>query len=279
MRLIAIAVALAAGGLVGCTGQTPLDMLVLDPSPVLDKTPADYGFEYETIRVPVAEGRSTVIWHVPSKESKALVVVVPGSTINKTFDLKALPLFVPQGYDGILIDFEGFGESPGTPTLQHTLDDTLAVVAYAKQIHPTVVLYGGSMGAPLATRAAAEYDVAALVLEGSLVFNEQAYCWLNQYHLAWPPFVALGNDFIEAYVPGGFDILKYVGQVNAPKFIIHSIHDDIVPFPEGQLVYEAAADPKTFWQIDGGHGRMIDTDPETYGKTLVGWVESVLGQK
>lgn len=279
MRSTTVAAVLACLLLAGCGSETLMEVAVLRPVRALDKTPLDYGYDYQEYSVPVADGRSVVAWHVPSTESKALAVVVPGSMDSKSWWLKAAPVIIPHGYDALFMDFEGYGNSPGTPSFQHTIDDTLAVVRFAQTLHPKVILYGGSMGAPLAVRAAAEYQVAAVILEGSLVFEVEPRLWLAQYHLDLPPLVGFLETLVRAQVPEGFDIIKYVSLVDAPKFIIHSVHDDIVPFPAGQMVYDAAAEPKTFWQIDGGHGRLIDYDPQAYGQAIAAWVDTTLAEQ
>ncbi len=38
-----------------------------------------------------------------------------------------------------------------------------------------------------------------------------------------------------------------------PKLIAHSRSDEIVPFELGRKLYNAAADPKTFVELQGGH--------------------------
>lgn len=260
----------------GCTGESPLEMLLLRPSATLEQTPLDRGYAYQEYTVPVAPDRSIVVWHVPAENSKGLVIVVPGCTDNKAWYLKALPVLVPHGYDVLLLDYEGFGNSPGTPSLQHTIDDALAVVPFAQTLHPKVFLFGVSLGAPLAARAAAEYDVAGLILEGSLILDWEPGLWLQQKNLGFPPIVVASDWFVQAQLPEGYDILKYVALCNEPKLIIHSVDDIITPFVSGQMVYDAAPEPKTFWQVHGGHGKMIDLEPELYAQTITGWMDGIV---
>ena len=42
-------------------------------------------------------------------------------------------------------------------------------------------------------------------------------------------------------------------KVKAPKLFLHSKTDEVVPFTLGQKLFEAAAEPKEFVEISGGH--------------------------
>lgn len=265
---------LAAG--CGSAGESPLEMLILRPTYDMQHTPTDYGYTYTEYSVPVAADRSVAVWHIPTAESKALAVVVPGCTFDKSWYLLAVPVLADNGYDMLLMDYEGFGNSPGIPTLQHTVDDTLAVVKHAQTLHPKVVLFGASLGSPLAVRAAAEYDVTALMLEGSLILGQEPGLWLEQKNLGFPPIVAGADWFVQAQLPEGYDILKYIALCDMPKLILHSTDDTIVPFVSGQMVYDAAPEPKTLVKEHYEHGKMVVTEPKVYTETMIGWLDAVV---
>lgn len=92
-----------------------LNRIMLEPDPQIAFTPADLGFEYEDISVPVTADRSIRIWYVPTMQPKALLVVIPGAADNRSFYARlALPLIGNSGYDIILsttciVPSEGMG--------------------------------------------------------------------------------------------------------------------------------------------------------------------------
>ncbi len=272
MRLVFGLACLSGCLLCGCGPTLDISDKILEPDPVITKTPADIGYPYDIVNIPVAPGRSVTIWHVRSSESKALVVVVPGSADNKSTYLHGLPMLVDNGYDAILMDYEGFGDSPGEASLQNAAEDALAVVGYAMPLHTRVIVYGISLGTPLATRAAAQYNAAALALDSVLVMRDRVNQWLRQYPL---PGLLFGGEGLLAQVPEDYDILKYIAQVPAPKLIMHSPDDTLIPIAEAQEVYQAAPWPKTFWQEYGDHGEMSYLLPDTYHRTVVAWLDSV----
>ncbi len=245
----------------GCGPAVDLNDFLLNPDPVIGKNPGDIGYAYESVSVPVAEGRSVAAWHVRSEESKALVVVIPGAAQNKSVYLVGLPMIIDSGYDALLMDYEGFGESPGTATLQHAADDALAVVGYAMGLHSRVVLYGISLGSALATRAAAEYPVAALAIDGVLVMRDEISDWVQGHAL---PAMLIGGSRLTVQVPEDYDIVKYIAQAHGAKLVMHSPEDTLTPLSGAQRVFDAASPPKTFWQEYYDHGGMILLLPDTY---------------
>jgi fermentation-respiration switch protein FrsA (DUF1100 family) len=58
------------------------------------------------------------------------------------------------------------------------------------------------------------------------------------------------------------DSINKIGKVSAPKLFLHSPEDEIVPYALGRKLYEAAPEPKQFFEIIGGHndGHLHDED-------------------
>lgn len=255
----------------------PLDEIVLHPDREITVTPADYGYEYETIHLPVTEDRSVVAWHIPSTESKALIVVLPGSSRNKSYYTRvALPVIGDAGYDILLVDYEGFGDSPGEPALGYAADDAMAVVAYAMARHDKVILFGISLGTPMAVRTAVDHPVAGLILDSSLVIQEEVEVWMQMRGYDWPVLRELASRYVAAEAPQAMDVLRYAPLAHGAKLFIHSPEDTLTPLAGALQIYDAAAPPKTFWQTAGDHAYMIRLQPDVYSRTVTSWLEAVL---
>ena len=259
----------------GC-GVPTLDDLILRPNPDITQTPLNWGFNYEETTININEERSIVVWHVPSKESKALVVIFPGSDANKGLYTEALPLFIPEGFDILLMDYEGYGSSPGKPSLRNTVEDTLAVAEYAITLHKNVFLFGVSLGTPLVVNAASQYDFKGCILEGTLILDEEPKLWLTDNNKNFPLLWILGNLYVHPQSPPGFDIVSNIKNVDEPNLFMHSIEDEITPYGGGVEIFRLASDPKEFWTMRGGHGRMIRLDTELYKTHVINWLNSNL---
>ncbi len=280
MRRMVTSAVIGLAALAGCGNSLSLDEIVLSWDRQITVTPADLGYPYEERSVPVGPGRSVMIWYVPSPPSKALVVVIPGSGGNKSlYATLAFPVLGDRGYDILLMDYEGFGDSPGEASLEHVVDDALAVTGYAMTLHKKVIAFGVSLGSPIAARVAAEYDVAGLIMESSLVVSDVMENVLASMPLPQRMFYqVIGPELVRTQLPEDFDMLAYVPKVRGPKLIIHSPDDSLTPLESALTVYEAASPPKTFWQTYGDHCMMIYLEPDVYGLTLTSWLDSVTSQ-
>lgn len=264
--------------LVGCMPIT-LSTIFLRPTPDVVGLPDDYGFtDYEEVMVPVADERAVSIWHVHADDPKGIVVIIPGSDRNKARYLVGLPVFVPNGYDTILMDYEGFGDSTGgLLDLARLTEDGQAVLEYAQTQHENVIAFGISTGGPTATWCAAKMDLAAVILEAPLVLADEVELWLRNQEVEEAVLWDVANLWVHPQIPDSFDILKWIAFVDEPKLIMQSTEDDTVPFDAGESVFAAASEPKEFFELRGDHGEMVELDPTAYSATIIGWLDQVLG--
>jgi hypothetical protein len=257
----------------GCTSPA-LDDLVLRPSDEFVATPEVLGLAYDEVRIPVAGDRGISAWHVHSYDPRAMLVVVPGSDSNKSRYLAAIPTFVNFGFDVLLFDYEGFGDSAGTLDLAHVLDDTEAAIDYALSKSDHVFAMGVSLGAPAVAKVAAERELAGVIFEGTLVFEDVAELWLRDRGLPISGLWDFANLWMLPQVPEGYDILAMLPRVTEPKLFLHSRDDQITPFEGAIRAYNASPQPRQFVELEGDHGRMIELDPQRYLLILLEFVDS-----
>lgn len=255
--------------------------MILRPSHEMRETPATRGYTFDAVTLDVGVGRRIVVWHVHAEDPKALVLVVPGSDANKSRYAEGLPVFIPHGYDVVLMDYEGFGDSPGTPTLAHLVDDVFAAARFAQTRHEHVVLFGASIGTPLVARVAAELALAGCIFEGTLILRDEVELWLRSNHVHLPHLWHVANMFIHPQTPDDYDVMTYIAGVDEPKLFLHSIEDEVTPYAGVQRILEVAPEPKTLWTMRGRHGRMIRIETDAYIKTVVDWLDAhvVAGDK
>jgi len=73
---------------------------------------------------------------------------------------------------------------------------------------------------------------------------------------------------VRALATNQFDNESRVGDIKAPTLHIHSRGDRVVPFALGRQVYEAAAAPKQFLEIEGGHNDGFLVSADEYLRTI-----------
>lgn len=267
--LLALIVTLA-----GCGGIKTLDQIILRPSHELTLLPSDYGYAYDVVELVAPSGATISAWHVKSDSPRGIVVIVPGSDANKSLYCEALPLLVPYGYDVLLFDYEGFGESSGDVHLQAVIDDAFVVTDYAKSTGMRVVLFGVSIGTPAVARVAADRDLAGCIFEGTLILDREIELYLAME--GYPPVAPIANLWVGPQIPPDYDIMKYIQLVSEPKHFQHSSEDDVTPYDGALMVYDLAPEPKDFWTMYGGHGKMIRLATDEYAERVRAFLSQVL---
>jgi fermentation-respiration switch protein FrsA (DUF1100 family) len=164
-------------------------------------------------------------------------------------------------------DYRGYGRSEGRPAEQGIYADALGAYRYlvdSLQVPPTrIILFGHSLGTGVATELAARVPAAALVLEAPYTslpdVGQEAYPWLPVRFLAGERYETIAK----------------IGGVTVPKLIFHSPEDDIVPYAHGRRVFAAAAEPKRFVTVRGGHAGAFREDSNVYFGAIRALIEAI----
>jgi hypothetical protein len=191
-------------------------------------------------------------WFFPAKpEAKGSILVLHGNAQNLGTHINSFLWLIPQGFNVFIFDYRGYGYSQGTPDITGVHLDAEAALEklFALQTIPgeKVIVFGQSIGGAIAIYTAAHTPykdrIAAVVADSAfssyrLIAREK----MSMLWLTWPfqyPFSFFFND---DYSP-----VKWIGQISpVPLLIIHGQQDPVVPLHHGQILYNAASDPKEF---------------------------------
>jgi fermentation-respiration switch protein FrsA (DUF1100 family) len=219
--------------------------LVWFPGPPPSSTPASQGLAFEPLTLRTEDGLALDAWFLPTERPIATVLVChgnAGSIANRVWLARA---YLAMGCSVLLFDYRGYGRSEGRPTEQGTYRDADAAwrhLVEERGVEPgRLVVHGESLGAAVALELASRRAVGALVLESA--FTSLADLGARLYPLLPVRWLATIR----------YDNLARIGAVRAPLFVIHSPDDEIVPYADGQALFEAAPAPKEFLETSGGH--------------------------
>lgn len=148
------------------------------------------------------------------------------------------------GYAVLLYDYPGYGRSTGTASEAGCYRAGEAaygwLVGERRVPEERVILMGHSLGGAIATELATRHDAELLVLHGAFTsFPDMA-----QHRFPMFPGRYL--------VRNRMDNEHKVGDVRCPVFLSHGTSDTVVPFRQGERLYNAAHEPKRFYRVEGG---------------------------
>ena len=150
-------------------------------------------------------------------------------------------------------EYRGFGGLDGVPSETALAEDAQRWYDYLraqKQVEAKrIVIYGWSLGSAVAVTLASRVDEAAVVLEGAPA--SVVAVGAQQYPM-FPVRLIIRNPF---------ESIARVGAVGAPMLFLHSPEDTVIPIAEGRRLFDAAAPPKQFVEVAGGHVYASEKDP------------------
>lgn len=187
----------------------------------------------DRIELPTDQG-NTIAWFVPSPGSSSdapspLVVFFHGNAELIDHQHFIIDLYHDLGVSVLLVEFRGYGDSDGTPSQKHIVDDTLAVL---KQVlerddvdQQRLVLHGRSIGGGLATQVALQTQPNALIVESTFT---SAARMARRYGV--PPFL----------VTSPLNTEPAFKTLDLPILIMHGSRDEIVPVSHAHRLHAAA---------------------------------------
>ena len=232
-------------------------------------TPEQAGLPYEDVRLVTADGVALQAWFVPAcvsadgmpglpceaSQSRGTVLFLHGNAGNISHRLDSLRMFHQLGYNTLIVDYRGYGNSAGKPTEEGTYLDAEAAWAYLTQTRKipagSIALFGESLGSAVAAWLATRHETAALVISSGFT--------------SLPDLAANLYPYLPARLLSrlSYDTRAYLRVAAVPVFVAHSPDDEIIPFRHGRELYDAAQGPKRFLELSGGHneGFIFMRDP------------------
>lgn len=229
--------------------------LIYYPERQLMATPNQFGLDYEPVSVETEDGIKLSGWYLASNPARGVLLFFHGNAGNISHRIVSLQLFNRLGLSTLIIDYRGYGESEGKPSEAGTYLDAEAAWRYLveqRKIDPSqIVIFGRSLGAAIATYVASRHTPRAVIIESAFT---SAADLAGRYY----PFMP-----VRWLTRFEYNTLHYVGALKCPLLVVHSRHDDIVPFSHGRRIFDAAPMPKEFLEITGGHndGFMVTGKP------------------
>jgi fermentation-respiration switch protein FrsA (DUF1100 family) len=183
--------------------------------------------------------------------------------------LESLKIFHDLGLSTLIIDYRGYGESQGSISEKGTYLDAETGWNYLNGVKgfppEKIIVFGRSLGAAIAAYIAGREKPGGLILESA--FTSVPDMGARMY-----PYMPV--RLLSRYK---YDARKALQSVTCPVLVVHSPHDDIIPFENGLQLYETARQPKRFLEIRGDHNEGFYVSGNIYIDGLKEFVTSTLG--
>ncbi len=232
--------------------------------------------------------------------SKGLVIVLPGWKSNAGFALGQSDFLLAEGYRLLIVEDRANAHAGGDAKsfkgfLKQDLADLERVLAHVKEragqaLEPTA-LYGFSWGGTRALLLAEKHPELRAVIVDAAPASATHHA-VETFIEYMPPDArsdaALREVFFLAfdarveellgYRPRQLDVKAAAARVTPrPLLVIHSTDDDFVPFADGQALFAAAKEPKTFLRgTDFGHCLGMRRQPDRYVPAVLEFLERSL---
>lgn len=211
------------------------------------------------------DGRHLHAWFIEVPGSRVVTLYLHGNGGNVACRPGHLKEIAAAGSSVLIVDYRGYGRSPGWPTERGLYQDAESAYEYltSQGYSPAqIVLHGESLGSAVAVELATRRSCAGLILE--CPFTSAAA--MAGITVPW-----LGPLFVR-----GFNSLRKIVEVHVPLLVIHGDDDPVVPHAMGRELFGAANEPKMFWSIPGArHKTIVQTAGPLYRCRLHQFYESL----
>jgi fermentation-respiration switch protein FrsA (DUF1100 family) len=241
-----------------------------------------FNWRYESVNFAAVVDHTRINgWWIPSPGGASVetVILCPGSGADKAGQLSLVKRLLPDGYNVLVIDFRGHGDSGGQLCSFGDLErrDVLGAVRWLRETHPSacqkIAGIGVSTGGAALLAAAADPSVEGQNIDAVAVygtFDRLDHETAVMVDMCVPMPLSWFVNRVGLPLAGwqvGADLKSFAPaeEIKAiwprPVLVIHGMDDEFVPFEQGQSLYDSALEPKqNFWISRCNHTGAIKSD-------------------
>ena len=232
---------LALAGLTAGCRESVEARFIYFPSRELTADPAAVGLAFRDVAFAAADGVKLHGWLIPGR-SPTTLLYSHGNGGNMAGRVTIARMLVDRlGVGVFMYDYRGYGRSEGAPSEAGLVSDALGARAALLRegvAADDIVYFGRSLGSAVTVDLALAHPPRGVVLESPFA---------SVRAMANTVLPAAGYLFSTRW-----DSLAKIGKLRAPLLVLHGDADETIPYAQGQALFAAAPEPKTFFTIRGG---------------------------
>ncbi len=184
------------------------------------------------------------------------------------------PMYSNIGINFLPVDYRGYGRSTGTPTITGMMRDCHFIYDYVKQwlaanaYTGSIIIMGRSLGSASVLELAENYEdeIAGLIIESGFA-----------YLIPLLRLIGINAAALGISEQDGVRNIDKIRKFHKPTLIIHAEYDHIIPFKDGQALFDnSPSSKKEFLTIpDADHNTIFAYGLENYMKAIKGLTENL----
>lgn len=184
-------------------------------------------------------------------------------------------IYMKMNINFVVFDFRGYGRSSGSPSVTKMLQDAHRLFEYSmkylknKGYGGILVLMGRSLGSACALEIVADYSefIDGLIIESGFAFS-----------IPLLKLIGIDVDRIGLTEKEGIGNNEKVKEFNKPTLIIHAEFDHIIPFSDGQFLFDnSPAADKSLLKIEGAnHNDIFGRGIQEYMLSIKNLLERIM---
>jgi len=240
-------------------------------------------FPFETIQLETKKGLAIHAWYSTVDSSKACVILLHGVSVNKSYVVSEAEAFRQLGYNVLLIDFRGHGLSDGNTTTfgdDETLEVKAAFHFATSKGNQKIILYGTSLGAVVAIKAAADKIIKPHAIVAEMPFGSlQDHLEARARIVGFPSqpfafFVTLWMGIERGYNGFGHNTSAYAKDIDCPVLLQWGDKDQYVSKEETYSVFDNLSSQKKLVTYAAGHESLLKADATKWYNEVAAFLQT-----
>lgn len=228
----------------------------------------------------VSEGGASLHgWWMPAAgQARALIVHLHGNAANVSNHAGQVAWLPVHGFSVLTFDYQGFGYSEGSPSLDGIVADAGRAIARARELEPKapLVLLGQSLGGATAIRVAAieKEPIRLLILDSAFASYRDIVRDATSKTVLF-----LVSPLAEASLPQRrHDPIRAIAALRMPLLFLHGEKDRVVPMHHSERLYAAALETRSKQLLRIPRGEHLDAlRREGIRAHIIRTIESAIG--
>ncbi len=238
--------------------------------------PKKFNLTQKDIWLQTEGGEKIHAWLFESARKPALgtILFFHGNGENLSSHFIQLSWLPAEGYNFLVFDYPGYGQSSGEASQKGTIQAGYAAIDWLHQYDPQpLIIFGQSLGGAIAQKVIMDkkdqIPIKGIVLDST--FNSYQAIARKKLSLSWITWILQPLTYVLVSDRWKASALEKISPI--PVLVIHGNDDRVVEPEMGERIFEQLNEPKQIWRIPGGqHTDVFWAHQEKYRPQFLKWL-------